>query len=161
MQKTLVLIKPDAIQRSLIGNIITRFEQKGLKLIGMKMLTVEDILLAEHYAHVADAPFFEGMKIFMKSTPIIAICWEGLEAVSVVRRLCGTTNAREADVGSIRGDFSMSTQFNAVHASDSEQNAETEIKRFFAPEELFSYNKNEFFHLYSKEERERYTQKEQ
>jgi nucleoside-diphosphate kinase len=152
MQRTLVLIKPDAIQRGLFGNITSRFEQKGLKLIGCKMIALGDAILEEHYSHVADKPFFVGMRKFMKSTPIIAMCWEGKSAVDVVRLLCGATNAREADVGTIRGDLSMSIQYNVVHASDSLENAKAETERFFTPEELFEYKKDEYLHLYTEDE---------
>jgi nucleoside-diphosphate kinase len=153
MQQTLVLIKPDAIQRGLVGNIVGRFERKGLKLIGMKMLALGDEVLEEHYAHIADKPFFAGMRNFMKSTPIIAMCWEGVSAIDVVRQLCGSTNSREADVGTIRGDLSMSIQYNIVHASDSEKAAKEEIHRFFEPEQLFDYRKDEYLHLYTNDEK--------
>jgi nucleoside-diphosphate kinase len=152
MQRTLVLIKPDAIQRGLFGNITSRFEQKGLKLVGCKMIALGDEILQEHYAHVADKPFFTGMRVFMKSTPIIALCWEGKDAVDVVRLLCGATNAREADVGTIRGDLSMSIQCNAVHTSDSLETAKNEVERFFSPEEIFQYKKDEYLHLYTEDE---------
>ena len=154
MQRTLVLIKPDAIQRGLIGNITDRFERKGLKLVGLKMLALGDEILEEHYAHVADKPFFTGMRRFMKSTPILAMCWEGKDAVDVVRLLAGATNARQADVGTIRGDLSMSIQYNVVHASDSPEAAKEETERFFTPEEIFEYQKDEYLHLYTEDEKE-------
>lgn len=153
MQQTLVLIKPDAIQRGLIGDIISRFERKGLKLCGMKMIALGDEILKEHYSHIADKPFFGGMKNFMKSTPIIAMCWEGKSAVNVVRLLAGATNAREADVGTIRGDLSMSIQYNVVHASDSVEAAKDEIDRFFLANEIFDYDKGEYLHLYTEDEK--------
>jgi len=152
MQQTLVLIKPDAIQRGLFGNIVSRFENKGLKMVGCKMIALGDEVLEEHYAHVADKPFFAGMRRFMKSTPIIAMVWEGKEVVDVVRLICGGTNAREADVGTIRGDLSMSIQLNIVHASDSLETAKSEVARFFKPEEIYSYRKDEYLHLYTEEE---------
>lgn len=153
MEKTLVLIKPDAIQRGLVGEITQRFEKKGLKLVGMKMMRLDDALLREHYAHIADKPFFPGISKFMQSSPVIALCWEGLEVVDAVRILCGITKARAADAGSIRGDLAMSIQSNVVHASDSVENAREEVKRFFAPEELFHYEKDEYIHVYAEDER--------
>jgi len=152
MERTLVLIKPDAIQRGLIGEVTRRFERKGLKLVGMKMMTLHDALLEEHYSHIADKPFFPGISKFMQSAPVIVQCWEGLEAVNAVRILCGITKAREADGGTIRGDYAMSVQCNVVHASDSVKTAEVEIPRFFSPKELFEYEKSEYLHVYSKDE---------
>jgi len=130
-ERTLVLIKPDAIQRGLMGEIISRFERKGLKLVGCKMMELEEALLREHYSHIADKPFFGGLAKFMQSTPVVAMCWEGLEVVNAVRLLCGITKAREAEAGSIRGDLAMSVACNVVHASDSIESAEAEVKRFF------------------------------
>jgi nucleoside-diphosphate kinase len=153
MERTLVLIKPDAIQRGLIGKIVDRFETKGLKLIGCKMMSLSDALLKEHYAHIAEKPFFGGIASFMSSSPVIAMCWEGLEVVETVRRLCGITKAREAEAGSIRGDFAMSIQCNVVHASDSLENAQKEVDRFFKPEDIFEYDKAEYMHIYSEDER--------
>lgn len=154
MEKTLVLIKPDAIQRGLVGNITGRFETKGLILRGLKMMTLNDAILKEHYAHLADKPFFAGISRFMSSSPVIVQCWEGLEAVNAVRILCGITKSREADSGSIRGDLAMSVQCNVIHASDTSENAEKEVERFFKPSELFEYDKKEFLHVYSEDERE-------
>ena len=153
MERTLVLIKPDAIQRGLIGKIIERFETKGLKIVGCKMMSLSDATLREHYAHIADKPFFGGIASFMSSSPVIAMCWEGLDVVETVRRLCGITKAREAEAGSIRGDFAMSIQCNVVHASDSLENAEKEVERFFKPEDIFEYDKGEYTHIYSEDER--------
>lgn len=153
MEKTLVLIKPDAIQRGLVGEITQRFEKKGLKLVGMKMMRLDDALLREHYSHIADKPFFPGISNFMQSSPVLAQVWEGLEVVEAVRILCGITKAREADAGSIRGDLAMSIQSNVVHASDSIENAREEVKRFFNQEELFNYDKAEYLHVYAEDER--------
>lgn len=153
MEKTLVLIKPDAIQRGIIGDIIGRFERKGLKLLGLKMLALGDEILIEHYAHIADKPFFGGMRKFMKSTPIIAMCWEGKSAINVVRLLAGSTNSREADVGTIRGDLSMSIQYNVVHTSDTPEAAKKEIARFFLADEIFEYDKGEYLNLYTEDEK--------
>lgn len=153
MEQTLVLIKPDAIQRGLVGEITQRFEKKGLKLIGMKMMRLDDALLREHYSHIADKPFFPGISNFMQSSPVIALAWEGLEVVDAIRILCGITKARSADAGSIRGDLAMSIQSNVVHASDSVENAKEEVKRFFNAEELFHYDKAEYLHVYAEDER--------
>ena len=139
MERTLVLIKPDALQRDLAGEIIKIFENKGLKLVGIKMMTLSDELLNEHYSHLVGRDFFAEIKTFMRSTPIIACCWEGVDAVNTVRLICGITKAREAAPGTIRGEYAMSVQANLVHASDSLETAQVEVKRFFKPEELFDY----------------------
>jgi len=151
-EKTLVLVKPDAIQRGLIGNIVGRFEIKGLKLVGMKMITLNDTLLKDHYSHLVEKPFFAGLAKFMQSTPVIAICWEGLEVVDTVRKIVGITKARQAEAGSIRGDFAMSVSCNVIHASDSIENAMKEVLRFFSPEEIHSYDKSEYMHVYADDE---------
>ena len=140
-ERTLIIIKPDAIQRNLLGEIIKRFEQKGLKIIGLKMTELGDVLLENHYAHLKDKPFFESLKKYMKSSPVIVMALSGFNAVSATRLIVGPTRGYEADAGSIRGDFSISGQANIVHASDSVENAEEEIKRFFIDGELFSYEK--------------------
>lgn len=152
-ERTLILIKPDAIQRGLVGDITARFEHKGLKLVGLKMMTLDEAKLREHYAHLTDKPFFAGLASFMQSTPVIAMCWEGLEVVETVRRLTGITKAREAELGSIRGDFAMSTACNVIHASDSTKNAEIEVKRFFNSDEIYNYDKSEYLHVYAEDER--------
>lgn len=152
MERTLVLVKPDGVQRGLIGEVIKRFEQKGLKLIGMKMMTLDDALLREHYAHIADKPFFKGVSKFMSSSPVVVMCWEGLEAVETVRILCGITKSRQAAAGTVRGDLAMSVACNVVHASDSLEMARKEVMRFFKPEELFEYDKTEYMHVYIEDE---------
>ncbi len=152
MERTLILIKPDAIQRGLIGRIIARFEEKGLKLAGIKFLRLNDELLNEHYSHLLDKPFFGGTKRFMQSTPVIAICLEGLDSVETVRRLCGITKAREAAPGTIRGDWAMSVQANLVHASDSVETAKAEVARFFNDAELFEYDSVTLAAIYSEDE---------
>ncbi len=151
-ERTLVLIKPDGIQRGLVGKISSRFEDKGLKLVAMKMISLDEAVLREHYAHIADKPFFPGVAKFMQSTPVVAMCWEGLEVVDAVRRITGITKAREAEAGSIRGDYAMSVACNVIHASDSIENAEAEVKRFFNPDEVFSYDKSEYLHVYAEDE---------
>lgn len=151
-EKTLVLVKPDAIQRGLMGEITSRFERKGLKLVGCKMMTLDEAILREHYAHIADKPFFGGLAKFMSSTPVVAMCWEGLEVVDAVRLIVGITKSREAEAGSIRGDFAMSISCNVIHASDSVENAQAEVARFFKSDEIFSYRKGEFEHVYAEDE---------
>ena len=153
MERTLVLIKPDAVQRGLIGEITRRFERKGLKLVGMKMMELKEAVVLEHYAHLKDKPFFAGIKKFMQSTPVIAQCWEGVEAVEAVRLIVGPTKARAADAGSIRGDLAMGYQCNVVHASDSLETAKREVKRFFDEKEIFEYDKTEYMHVYSEDEK--------
>lgn len=153
MQRTVVLLKPDTLQRGLVGEIIHRFERKGLKLVGLKMMTTSDALLDEHYAHHKDKLFFEGLKKFMKSAPIVCLLVEGLDAVSVVRKMAGSTNAREAELGSIRGDFSMSTSANIIHVSDSEAAASEEEARFFEKGEVFDWEVAVSPYLYAEDEK--------
>ncbi len=153
MERTLVLIKPDAVQRGLIGNILNRFERKGLKVVGLKLMELSDEILDDHYSHLSDKPFFPRIKSFMRSTPVIAICLEGFEVVGTVRTLCGITNSREAASGSIRGDLGMSIQCNLVHASDSSETAEVEVPRFFTAEELTDYESVTDTVIYASDER--------
>lgn len=143
MQRTLVLIKPDALERGLVGRIIERFENKGLKIVGIKMLKMDPNMAKEHYSHLVDKPFYPSLERFMTSKPVIAMVLEGKDAVSVVRKIVGATNAREADPGTIRGDFSMSVSKNIVHASDSLETAQEEIKRFFSEDEIFIWERKE------------------
>lgn len=152
MEKSLVLVKPDGVQRGLIGEIISRFERKGLKLIGIKMMTLDDAILESHYAHLADKPFFGDIKEFMKSSPVVAMAWEGgAGAVDSIRILVGPTKGHEAPAGSIRGDFGLSGSNNIVHASDSAENGELEVQRFFdVMSEIFDYEKTEQAHVYGK-----------
>ncbi|MFA5829931.1 MAG: nucleoside-diphosphate kinase [Candidatus Gracilibacteria bacterium] len=152
-EKTLVLIKPDGVQRGLIGEVLNRFEKKGLKVVGIKMMSLSEAVLREHYAHIADKPFFPGVTRFMQSSPVVAICLEGLEVVQAIRILCGITKARSAEAGSIRGDLAMSVACNVVHASDSVETAMKEVPRFFNPDELFDYAKSEYEHVYGEDER--------
>ncbi len=140
-ERTVVLLKPDALQRDLLGEIIGRFERKGLKIIAMKMVPLTDNLLEEHYAHLTDKPFFGDLKTFMMQTPVIAMVLEGLEVVAEVRKLVGSTNPRQADAGTIRADLSMNVPSNLIHASDSAESAQKEVSRFFQDDELFAYEK--------------------
>ncbi|MFC1788049.1 nucleoside-diphosphate kinase [Patescibacteria group bacterium] len=140
-QRTLILIKPDALQRGLLGEVMHRFERKGLKILGLKLIPLTEDLLEEHYSHLADKPFFANLKKFMMQTPVVAMVLEGLEAIESVRKIVGATNPHEADAGTIRADLSMSVPSNLVHASDSVENAEAEVARFFEEAELFTYEK--------------------
>jgi nucleoside-diphosphate kinase len=139
MEKTLVFLKPDAISRGLIGDITTRFERKGLKLVGCKMKKIDKPVLEEHYSHLSDEPFYDRIVKYMRSLPVVIQCWEGVDAVSVVRKIAGSTNGRGAKPGTIRGDYSMSIQNNVVHASENEEVAAEEVERFFHSSELYSY----------------------
>lgn len=150
MERSLVIIKPDAVQRGLVGEILRRFERKGLKLIALKMMRLDDAILQEHYAHVADKPFFTELSQFMSSSPVVVLCLEGLGAVEIVRLVSGVS---PRDMGSIRGDFSLSGQRNIVHSSDSVEAAQKEIHRFFKEEELFQYDKTEWMHTLSSKEK--------
>ncbi len=152
-EKVLIILKPDCVQRNLLGEIIQRFERKGLRIIGLKMLNLSDVLLEEHYAHLKDKPFFAGIKKFMQSAPAVTMVLAGYKAVSAVRLVVGPTKAYEAAAGTIRGDFSLSTQTNIVHASDSVENGEAEVKRFFKEDELFDYRKVEVEFLGAADER--------
>lgn len=153
LEKTFIIIKPDALQRNLLGRILTRFEEKGLKIAAMKMVVLDDKLLDIHYNHHKDKPFFDDLKDFMKSSPVVMVVLEGVEVINTVRLIVGSTRGREADVGSIRGDFSMSTSNNIVHASDSLQTAKAEIVRFFKPAEIFDYKKDDWQWIYASDER--------
>ena len=152
MERTLVIIKPDAINRGLVGEVIHRFERKGLKLVAMKMEHLSEEVLEEHYAHHAEKPFFKSLKEFMQSAPAVLMIWEGKEAVDVVRKLAGETEGTKALPGTVRGDFALSIQSNIIHASDSKETAEKEIKRFFKENEIFSYNRVDSSILYSEGE---------
>ena len=153
MQRTVVLVKPDGLQRGLIGEIVQRFERKGLKLIGLKMMRLSDELLDTWYAHHKDKSFFKDLKEFMTWTPIVAMVWEGQEAVSAVRKLVGVTRGYDAEAGSIRGDLAMSGSQNLIHASDELANAEKELSLIFKPDELFEYDSAEACLIYSEFER--------
>jgi nucleoside-diphosphate kinase len=139
MEKSLVLIKPDAMKRRLGGTIIGRLEQKGLKVVGLKMLHMDEALASRHYAIHADKPFFKDLIKYITSTPIIAIVFEGEGAVEVIRKTMGATNPAKAEPGTIRRDFGLDIQQNAVHGSDSLETAEKEIKLFFKDSEIFKY----------------------
>lgn len=152
MEQTLVIIKPAAVHRGLIGEIITRFEHKGLFIKGMKMVQLDEPILREHYAHLVKKPFFPDLLQSMMATPVIVMCIEGKDAVEVVRLMTGATCGRKAQPGTIRGDYSMSGQENVVHASDSVENAKIELNRFFSPEEILKYKPSDFRFYYAPDE---------
>ena len=139
MQRTLILLKPDAVQRRLVGEITSRFERKGLRLIGLKLLSVPRELAEKHYAVHKGKPFYESLLGFLTSGPTVALVWEGREAVTVARNLMGATDGTKAAPATIRGDFAISVQNNLVHGSDSPENAATEIALWFTPAELVKY----------------------
>lgn len=151
-ERTLVLLKPDALQRHLLGEIIHRFERKGLKIAGLKMIQMDETLLNKHYGKYKDKSFFAGLTGHMSRSPIVALVISGIRAVSAVRILVGATKAYEAQPGTIRGDFGLSVQSNLIHASDPDENPEEEVKRFFSDEELFDYQRIDFDLLYGEEE---------
>jgi nucleoside-diphosphate kinase len=153
MERTLVIAKPDAVQRGLIGEIVSRLESKGLKLIGMKMTSLDETMLRIHYAEHLEKPFYAGLEQFMKSSPVVLMAWEGFECVDSVRNLVGSTNPRQAAPGSIRGDLAIGTGRNLIHASDSKDSGAREVQNFFDDNELFDYNKSEYIHIYEDFER--------
>ncbi|AMV22767.1 Nucleoside diphosphate kinase [Gemmata sp. SH-PL17] len=139
MQRTLILLKPDAVQRRLVGDITTRFERKGLRLAGLKLVQVSRELAEKHYAVHKGKPFYESLLTFLTSGPTVALVWEGREAVAVCRNLMGVTDGAKSAPGTIRGDFALSVQNNLVHGSDSTENAAIEIALWFTPEELVAF----------------------
>jgi len=142
VERTFVMVKPDGVQRGLIGEIVSRFEDRGLKLVAGKFMRIDDDLAREHYAEHVDEPFFEGLKDFITAGPVFAMVWEGGDAVAQVRRMMGETDPAESDPGTIRGDFGLELGRNVVHGSDTEPgSAEREIGLFFDDEELLEYER--------------------
>ena len=139
MERSLVLIKPDAMQRGLAGTIITRLEKQGLKLVAIRMLHLDKALARQHYAIHKDKPFFNGLVDYISSTPIVAAVFEGEGAIAVIRKTMGATDPAKAEAGTIRGDFGVDIEHNSVHGSDSAETAEKEIKLFFSEDEIFNY----------------------
>ena len=139
MQRTLVLLKPDCVQRRLMGKVISRFEEKGLNIIAMKMIRVTPELSQKHYAEHVERPFYPSLEAFITSAPVVAMAIDGLEVIDVVRNILGATSGLKAEAGTIRGDLSSSRQMNLVHASDSAESAQRELELYFAPEELCDY----------------------
>ena len=153
MEQTFIILKPSSIQRGLAGDVITRFQRKGIIIAGIKMMRLNEEILREHYAHLVDRPFFPSVVKSMMATPVIVMVLKGKDVVSVVRSMVGATNCRNAAPGTIRGDFGMSGQENIVHASDSPENAVIEIARFFKPEEIFDYDVITLPSIYAPDER--------
>jgi len=139
MERTLILLKPDAVQRRLVGRIIARIEEKGLKIVGLKMIRVSRELAEQHYAEHREKPFYPELVSFITSAPVVAMVVEGPRAVEVVRKMMGKTNPLEAEPGTIRGDFGLSVTMNLIHGSDSPASAAREIALFFREDELVSY----------------------
>ena len=142
MEKTLVLVKPDGVQRGLAGEIISRFERRGLKLIGLKLMQVTDQLAHTHYGEHKERPFFPGLVNFITSGPVVAMAWEGDNAIALVRQAMGSTNPVESDPGTIRGDLGVNIGRNIVHGSDSTESATRELGLFFSADEILSYKRS-------------------
>ena len=142
MERTLILVKPDGVQRGLIGAITSRFETRGLKIVGMKFLQMSTELAARHYAVHEGKPFYDGLVQYIVSGPVVAMVWQGKNAVAAARMTMGVTNPAEAAPGTIRGDFGMEIGRNLVHGSDSPENAVKEVNLFFAPEELVDWQRD-------------------
>ena len=142
MERTLVLVKPDGVQRGLIGEVINRLEQRGLKLVGMKLMEVDDALARQHYGEHADRPFFGGLVEFITSAPVVAMAWEADNAVEAVRNTMGQTNPTSSPPGTIRGDLGLDIGRNLVHGSDSPESAQRELSLFFSDGELLDYTRS-------------------
>ncbi len=142
MQRTLVFLKPDAVQRGLIGPIITRIERRGLKLAGLKLMRVSEVLARRHYTEHEGKPFYEGLVQFVTSSPVIAMLWEGKDAVQIARDTIGATDPAKAAPGTIRADFGVDLGRNLVHGSDSVQSADREVGLFFSPNEIVEYSRD-------------------
>ena len=140
LQRTLVLIKPDGVQRGLVGEIVGRFERRGLHLVGMKLMMVSEELAGRHYAEHSARPFFAGLVAFITSSPVVAMAWEGPDAVGQVRSMMGATNPVQSAPGTIRGDLAVEIGMNVVHGSDSPERGEQEVGLFFAPGELLTWS---------------------
>ena len=152
MEQTLIIFKPSAIERGLVGRVLSRFEEKGLIICGMKMMQLTSDLLRDHYAHLVDLPFFPSILASMTASPVIVMVLKGVDAIQVVRNMTGSTNGRQAAPGTIRGDFAMSNQENIIHASSSPEDARAEIQRFFRPEEIFDYTPSQLPFTYAQSE---------
>ena len=148
IQKTYVMLKPDAVGRRLMGKILSRFEEKGLKIVALKLRMISEDLAKEHYGEHKDKPFFEGLIEYITSGPVLTMVIEGDEAISVIRKMVGATNPQEADVGTIRGDFGVDTGRNIIHASDAPESAEREINLFFNEDEIIDYSMSDNSWIY-------------
>ena len=152
MERTFVIIKPCAVQRGLCGEVLSRFEKKGLKIVALKMYRFTKEKCAEHYAHLLEKPFYPWIEESMLAAPVLLLCLEGYKAVEVVRNMTGATRGTAAVPGTIRGDYSLSAQENIVHSSDSLETAEIELKRFFKEEDYFSYDSPLVKYIYAPDE---------
>lgn len=152
MEQTLVILKPSCVARGLMGEVIGRIEKRGITIIAMKMMKLDLDILREHYSHLADKPFFPGLAASMMATPVVCMVLKGVDVVSVFREMVGATNGRKAAPGTLRGDLCMSNQANIIHASDSVDNAQIEIARFFKPEEICDYTPANISFLYAGDE---------
>ncbi|GAB6875660.1 nucleoside-diphosphate kinase [Thermaerobacter litoralis] len=150
MERTFVMVKPDGVQRGLVGEVIARLERKGLKLVGLKMVRVSEDLARRHYAAHEGKPFFPGLIRFITSAPVVAMVWEGREAVAVVRNLLGPTDGAKAAPGTIRGDLANDIGFNLVHGSDSVESAQQEIALWFRQDELLDWENHREAWLYDR-----------
>lgn len=137
MQTTLIIYKPDCLEKKHVGNVLERFEGAGFRIVGCKLARLTPALVREHYAHIADKPFYPPLEAFMLSSPVLIMALNGKGAIGKIRELLGPTDSRKAPKGTIRGDFGADSMTNVVHASDSVENAKIELARFFKPEELF------------------------
>lgn len=142
MERTFLMVKPDGVQRNLIGEIVAKFEKKGFKLVGSKLMIIDEKLAERHYQEHVGKPFFGDLVSFITSGPVFAMVWEGNNVVSTARTMMGKTNPAEAAVGTIRGDYGLSVGMNIIHGSDSLESADREINLFFREEELIAYNKD-------------------
>src|SRR3990167_10488585 len=151
-QKTLVILKPDSIHLGIVGEILDRFEQKGIKIVGAKMIKMTDLLLDKHYAQHKGKHFLPRLKKFMKSLPVVLVVLEGLDVVRVVRNMCGPTDGKNAPPGTIRGDYGMSISANIIHSSEDLKAAKREIGTFFNKNEIFSYSRPDIHFFYAEDE---------
>jgi len=148
MERTFIMVKPDGVQRNLVGEIVSRFEQKGFKLVGMKLVAVTPGLAAEHYAEHVGKPFYDGLVKYITSSPVVAMVWEGKNVVAMARDMMGATNPANAGPGTIRGTYGIEIGRNVIHGSDSPASAEREINIYFADRELVDYKKIDAAWLY-------------
>lgn len=151
-ERTLIIMKPDAIHRGIVGEILDRFEQKGIRPVGMKMIKMSDLLLDKHYAQHKGKHFLPPLKKFMKSLPVVLVVLEGLDVVRVVRNMCGSTDGKNAPPGTIRGDYGMSISANIIHSSEDLKSAKREMGIFFKKSEIFSYMRPDIHFYYAEDE---------
>lgn len=152
MEKTLLIFKPSAVQRGLVGEVLSRFERKGLRIAALKMAQLTPEVLRQHYAHLVQKPFYPLIEESMMASPVVLCCLEGVDAVQVVHEMAGATNGRKAQPGTVRGDYCMSNQENIIHTSDSPETAEAELARFFVPSDYFDYELPVQKYLYAPDE---------